>query len=429
MDEIECLLLVEDEPDVRATLLAWLERLTPRPRILEASSAHGALELANQHYVDLVILDWNLGAGINGLELLTSLQVFQPEIIAILVTGYAGLATPLQALRLGVRDYLDKHAGLNEATFLGSVQLQLERLRPRKRELQVRQELQVFRQAVSQALPWLRHAQDLRPSNSPGQGSLIALGRLLSPIFNADQIWLMATADQQSASWQVTDLTTGVQTESTGESLQGTASFLSLAGGEPLALPDLQGVARNGEIRLTPWEEKTKPHAILAIPFYHSGSQQAVLSLYQQHPNQSEKPFGLQAMELAALVPAALGALLSSRQEGTQANQWMAALEGALRQAGKLDEALGTNGSGESQNTPTELVETVRADLEKCWEELLPPGAGKAATELLQEATEVARKYGTPALTHAVRLVRETGKLFAEITAVNKSGPPSENAG
>ena len=38
--------------------------------------------------------------------------------VAILVTGFAHQATPLDALRMGVRDYLDKNADLNRETFL-----------------------------------------------------------------------------------------------------------------------------------------------------------------------------------------------------------------------------------------------------------------------------------------------------------------------
>jgi len=186
MDEPDCLLLVEDEPDVRSSLRIWLERLDPPPRILEAESARAALELANQNSIDLVILDWNLGAGINGLELLISLKEFHPDIVSILVTGYADLATPLKALRLGVRDYLDKHAGLDESTFLGAVQAQLDQLRPRKREKRVQLELKAFRESVSQALPWLRHASDLKPRPVTNEASLGSLLRLLTEAFAAD---------------------------------------------------------------------------------------------------------------------------------------------------------------------------------------------------------------------------------------------------
>ena len=71
------------------------------------------------------MLDWNLGTGMDGLRLLEDLAVFRPDIVAILVTGYAAQATPLMALRMGVRDYLDKNHELTRVTFLSSVQRQL----------------------------------------------------------------------------------------------------------------------------------------------------------------------------------------------------------------------------------------------------------------------------------------------------------------
>ena len=68
--------------------------------------------VANDHPIDLAVLDWNLGAGNDGLQLLEDLSSFRPDVVAILVTGFANQATPLDALRMGVRDYLDKNQDL-----------------------------------------------------------------------------------------------------------------------------------------------------------------------------------------------------------------------------------------------------------------------------------------------------------------------------
>ncbi len=414
MDEPECLLLVEDEPDVRASFRAWLERLNPQPRILEADSAHDALELVNKHSIDLVILDWNLGDGINGLELLTSLKVFQPEIVAILVTGYAGLATPLQALRLGVRDYLDKHAGLDESTFLGAVQNQLEGLRPRKRELQVQRELHAFRESVSMALPWLRHSSELKPRPEPNAASQTAMLRLLAAAFESESATLISWPSEQGGPCEIIDSDGGSFEEILETEAEGSAARLCLSSGEPILLRDLPRAEQIGELRLAGWEKLKKPQNVLAIPIVSQSGRQSALCLYQGNPGDSPANLGTRANALAGLVQAALGPYPLHRQESTSAKQWMAALEDALKKAERLGNSLKNRQKNSSlpQNT---LVEAVRADLEKCWQDLLPSGTGEAITHLLGAITDLAKEFGTPALDHTLRLVQETKRLLGHL--------------
>jgi ActR/RegA family two-component response regulator len=157
----ETILLVDDEESVRKTFREWLEGAGLSCRILAAADAEAALVLANQNTIDLAILDWNLGAGNDGLHLLEDLYFFNPDVVAILVTGFAHQATPLDAMRMGVRDYLDKNQQLDRTTFLGAVGKQLDRIRPLKRERRLQQSLSAFRSAVEKVLPLVRSAQAL----------------------------------------------------------------------------------------------------------------------------------------------------------------------------------------------------------------------------------------------------------------------------
>ncbi len=149
----ETILVVDDEESVRRTFVEWLAALGPDVQVYTAADAATALHLANQTPIDLAILDWNLGSGTNGLQLLEDLAEFQPDITAILVTGFADQATPLDALRLGVRDYFDKTADLTREAFLATVRRQLARIRPLKRHRELHQSLLDFRSAVEQVLP------------------------------------------------------------------------------------------------------------------------------------------------------------------------------------------------------------------------------------------------------------------------------------
>src|SRR5687768_16809395 len=117
-EPVETILIVDDEEPVRRTFREWLDGADLRCRVLASADAESALRLANQHPVDLAILDWHLGAGDDGLQLLQDLYAFHPDVVAILVTGYANQATPLDAMRIGVRDYLDKNHDLSRDTFL-----------------------------------------------------------------------------------------------------------------------------------------------------------------------------------------------------------------------------------------------------------------------------------------------------------------------
>jgi len=158
---METVLIVDDESSVRTTLTEWLQGSQLNLKVLAANDAAAALQLANQHPIDLAILDWNLGAGLNGLQLLEDLHEFQKDLTAILITGYAHQATPLDALRLGVRDYLDKNHDLTKEFFLTAVRKQLEYLRPRKRESEIHHQLVRFRTLVQEALPRLETASVL----------------------------------------------------------------------------------------------------------------------------------------------------------------------------------------------------------------------------------------------------------------------------
>src|SRR5438552_6713822 len=160
-DAVETILIVDDEESVRKTFREWLEGAGLNCRILAAADAEAALVLANQHTTDLAILDWNLGAGNDGLRLLEDLYLFNPDVVAIMITGFAHQATPLDAMRMGVRDYLDKNQDLDRETFLAAVRRQLERIRPAKRERHLHQTLVAFREAVEKVLPLVQSAAAL----------------------------------------------------------------------------------------------------------------------------------------------------------------------------------------------------------------------------------------------------------------------------
>ena len=152
MKNNDTILLVEDEPGVLQTFAEWLQSSGFGIDIYQARDAETALKIAAEFQIDLAILDWNLGTGLNGLDLLEDLFVFQPDIIAILVTGFANQATPLHAMRIGVRDYLDKSQDLTRDKFLKAVLNQLQKLRPQKTQRIFQKKLESFKDLVTRSL-------------------------------------------------------------------------------------------------------------------------------------------------------------------------------------------------------------------------------------------------------------------------------------
>src|ERR1019366_9419500 len=149
----DTILIVDDESTVRQTVREWLAQAHLDCEILTAADAEATLKMANQHTIDLAILDWNLGAGDDGLQLLQDLSAFHPDIVAIMITGFANMATPLDAMRMGVRDYLDKNHDFSSDSLTKSVRKQLDQIRPAKRVRQLHQTLVAFRNAVEQIVP------------------------------------------------------------------------------------------------------------------------------------------------------------------------------------------------------------------------------------------------------------------------------------
>lgn len=75
--------------------------------VITASNADEARALARRHQPRYCVLDLKLGDE-NGLRLIPELQALVPEIRVLLLTGYASIATAVEAIKRGAHDYLAK---------------------------------------------------------------------------------------------------------------------------------------------------------------------------------------------------------------------------------------------------------------------------------------------------------------------------------
>jgi YesN/AraC family two-component response regulator len=100
------MLFVDDEPTIRITLPEIL-RLHGH-QVETASTVAEALAAINSRRFDVLISDLNIGSPGDGFTVVSAMRRTQPDCVTLILTGYPGFETALQAIRNQVDDYLVK---------------------------------------------------------------------------------------------------------------------------------------------------------------------------------------------------------------------------------------------------------------------------------------------------------------------------------
>ena len=104
------ILLVDDEPRVRASLKMVLE---PTYEISEAGNAQEGLEVFRRESPNLVLLDVIL-PGTDGLAVLQNMRAEDRSVHVIMLTGTKSVKTAVDAMKLGAADYISKPFDVEE---------------------------------------------------------------------------------------------------------------------------------------------------------------------------------------------------------------------------------------------------------------------------------------------------------------------------
>src|SRR5215472_1659324 len=104
-DEIK-ILFVDDEPAIRLTLPAILERVGFK--VVVAATVPEALSIIGNQTFDVLISDLNIGSPGDGFTVVSAMRRTQPKAITFILTGYPAFETALEAIRQQVDDYLIK---------------------------------------------------------------------------------------------------------------------------------------------------------------------------------------------------------------------------------------------------------------------------------------------------------------------------------
>lgn len=399
----ETVLIVDDEESIRRTFQEWLAWSDLNVRVFAAADAESALRIANEQPIDLAILDWNLGSGSDGLKLLEDLAEFRPNVVAILVTGFAHQATPLDALRMGVRDYLDKNQDLNRDAFLGAVSRQLVRIRPAKRERDLNRTLAAFRESVEKLLPIVQTSAAFNDP-VPLPDAIKSLLRFLTRASGAkDGVLLIRHLSQ-----------TGVESTSafglSGQPLpKPTVAFSrSIAASvishqEPMVVNGAD-VGANGGVELLPFEmDRT---SILAAPLPVGGGTSVVLELFDK----AAPGFTEEDRRLVAAAAEVGGELLRQALAERQTHRLLFdAVEAALSATSNVTELL----TDPVDSTREVMLERLREGLAEDANAIASPDT---TLQLVEAVRALAVRHGPLAVDHCVRVVMELTTLLDGIT-------------
>jgi two-component system, response regulator RegA len=112
MDAERVLLVVEDDDAFARTLVRSFERRGYR--VLRAAGREAARELLREHSPGYAVVDLKLANGDSGLACVQGLHEHDPKMVIVVLTGYASIATAVEAIKLGARHYLAKPANTDD---------------------------------------------------------------------------------------------------------------------------------------------------------------------------------------------------------------------------------------------------------------------------------------------------------------------------
>jgi two-component system sensor histidine kinase/response regulator len=119
------ILVIDDEPGIRE---GCKRALSPRGMIVEMAEngAEGLKKVATADF-DLVLIDIMM-PGTNGIDLIEPIHAKDPEIVCIIITGYATVELAIRAIKAGAYDFLTKPFTVDELLHVVNQGLERRRL-------------------------------------------------------------------------------------------------------------------------------------------------------------------------------------------------------------------------------------------------------------------------------------------------------------
>src|ERR1700758_4367680 len=112
MEAERLLLIVEDDAAFARTLHRSFERRSYT--VLVASTLEEVVKLLETQTPEYAVVDLKLAGGASGLACVQKLHAHDPEMLIVVLTGYASIATAVEAIKLGACHYLAKPSNADD---------------------------------------------------------------------------------------------------------------------------------------------------------------------------------------------------------------------------------------------------------------------------------------------------------------------------
>lgn len=106
------LLIVEDDASFARTLQRSFERRGYA--VLSAAGPESVAAILETQTPDYAVVDLKLAGGTSGLAVVQALHAHDPEMLIVVLTGYASIATAVEAIKLGACHYLAKPSNTDD---------------------------------------------------------------------------------------------------------------------------------------------------------------------------------------------------------------------------------------------------------------------------------------------------------------------------
>jgi two-component system response regulator RegA len=106
------LLIVEDDDAFARSLTRSFERRNYA--VLRATNLEEVKGVLAGHRPGYAVVDLKLAGGASGLACIQHLHSHDPQMLIVVLTGYASIATAVEAIKLGARHYLAKPANTDD---------------------------------------------------------------------------------------------------------------------------------------------------------------------------------------------------------------------------------------------------------------------------------------------------------------------------
>ncbi len=128
----ECILVVDDSPDIRFTMSEVLR--AKGFSVESASDGQEAIDILDNRFFDIVLTDLSMPRK-TGMDVLRFVTQHSPETICIIITGFGSIQGAVEALKMGAYDYLCKPIKPDEVTILIDKALELRNLKRENKSL------------------------------------------------------------------------------------------------------------------------------------------------------------------------------------------------------------------------------------------------------------------------------------------------------